>query len=104
MVDAGSKTTYGHEPKLKSDVKGVLRQAPTVEMIQCMLKEPIDRNLPLGLFHPRINQLAPTTGIGCPGDIGSDLLKRMDHRGLLEDWKPLASPEAPYQVQDRKEL
>jgi hypothetical protein len=85
-------------------MKGVLRQAPAVELIQCMLKEFVDRNLPLTLLHPCINQLAPITGIGCPDNIGSYPLKRMDYRGLLEDWEPSSSAIAPHQVQNRKEL
>ena len=98
IIKAGSKTAYGHEAKLKSNVKRVLRQATTVELIQRMLKEAVHRNLLLALLHPCIDQLAPVTGIGCPGNIGSDLLERMDHRGLIEGWQPPASAEAPHQV------
>jgi len=104
MLKAGTKTVYGHEAKLKCDMKGVLGQTATVQLIQCMLKEPVHRNLLLVLVHPRINQLAPIAGIGCPGDIGSDPLERMDYRGLLEDWQSPASAETEYQVQDREEF
>ena len=104
MLKTGPKPIDNHEAKLKREMKGPFGQVSSVELIQDILQELVHGRLLLPWLHPVIDQLAPVAGIGCPGNIGSNSLKRMGYRGLLQDGQPLAPAMGPDQIQDGKEL
>jgi hypothetical protein len=80
----GPETIYCHKMKLKRDVEELFWQCPGIELTDKMFKQPIHSNLFLAVFHPPINQLAPTAGIDSTVNVGTDFIKRMDHRDLLQ--------------------